>query len=104
MKCLKNLIVMFVQIFVSTYGLSLSKWSEPLIQIQHNLEQDLFREHWDHLLVFQNSILEGLNMYSCSKCLAHLFRGIAPRLYLRWKGAKILNGILEATLNMVRPK
>ena len=43
-------------------------------------------------------------MYSYSKCLAHLFRGIAPRLYLRWKGAKILNGILEATLNMVRPK
>ena len=104
MKWLKNLIVMFVQIFVSTYGLSLSKWSEPLIQIQHDQEQDLFREHLDHLLVFQNSTLEGLNMYLCSKCLAHLFRLIAPRLYLRWKRAKILNGIFEAKLNMERPK
>ena len=33
--------------------------------------RDLFREHWDHSLVFQDSIqfLEGLIMYSCSKFL-----------------------------------
>ena len=34
-------------------------------------ERDLFGEHWDHSLVFQDSIkfLEGLNMYSCSNWL-----------------------------------
>ena len=38
-----------------------------------------FREHWDHSLVFQDSIkfLEGLIMYSSSKCLSHPSRWIA---------------------------
>ena len=44
-----------------------------------NREQDLFR-HWDHhSLVFQYSlkVLEGLIMYSYSKCLPHPSRWIA---------------------------
>ena len=41
--------------------------------------QDLFRKHWDHLLVSQDSIkfLESLIMYLCRKCLAHPSRWIA---------------------------
>ena len=40
---------------------------------------DLFREHWDHSLVFQDSMkfLEGLIMHSYSKCLPHPSRWIA---------------------------
>ena len=35
--------------------------------------RDLFREHWDHSLIFQYSIkfLEELVLYSCPKYLAH---------------------------------
>ena len=41
--------------------------------------QDLFWEHWDHSLVFQDSIefLEGLIMHSYSKWLPHPSRCIA---------------------------
>ena len=44
-------------------------WNSALESIDRG--QDLFREHWDHSLVFQDSIkfLEGLIMYSCSKLL-----------------------------------
>ena len=42
-------------------------WNTVLDSIDRG--QDLFRELWDHLLVFQDSskFLEGLIMYSCSK-------------------------------------
>ena len=52
-------------------------WNSALESIDRG--QDLFREHWDHLLVFQDSIkfLEGLIMYSYSKCLLHPSRWIA---------------------------
>ena len=41
--------------------------------------QDLFREHWNHSLVVQDSIkfLESLIMNSCSKCLDRSSRWIA---------------------------
>ena len=41
--------------------------------------QDLFREHWDNSLVFQDStkFLESFIMYSYSKCLPHPTRWIA---------------------------
>ena len=43
-------------------------WNSVLDSIDR--EQNLFIEYWNHLLVFQDSIkvLEGLIMYSCSKC------------------------------------
>ena len=52
-------------------------WNSALESIDRG--QDLFREHWDHSLVFQDSIklLEGLIMYSYSKCLPHPSRWIA---------------------------
>ena len=52
-------------------------WNSSLDSIDRG--QDPFREHWDHLLVFQDSIkfLEGLIMCSCSKCLPHTSRWIA---------------------------
>ena len=52
-------------------------WNSALESIDRR--QDLFREHWDHSLVFQDSIkrLEGLIMYSYSKCLPHPSRWIA---------------------------
>ena len=44
-------------------------WISALDSIDRG--RDLFREHWDHSLVFQDSIkfLEGLIMYSYSKCI-----------------------------------
>ena len=52
-------------------------WNSALDSIGRG--QDLFREHWDHSLVFKDSIkfLEGLITYSCSKCLRHYSRWIA---------------------------
>ena len=52
-------------------------WNSALDSIGRG--QDLFREHWDHSLVFKDSIkfLEGLITYSCSKCLPHYSRWIA---------------------------
>ena len=52
-------------------------WNSALESIDRG--KDLFREHWDHSLVFQDSIklLEGLIMYSYSKCLPHPSRWIA---------------------------
>ena len=52
-------------------------WNSVLESIDRG--QDLFREHWDHSLVFQDSInfLEGLIMYSCSDCLVNSSRWIA---------------------------
>ena len=40
-------------------------WSSALDSIDR--ERDLFRQHWNHSLVFQDSskLLEGLIMYSC---------------------------------------
>ena len=52
-------------------------WNTVLDSIDRG--QDLFRELWDHLLVFQDSskFLEGLIMYSYSKYLPHPSRWIA---------------------------
>ena len=46
-------------------------WNSVLDSIDRG--RDPFREHWDHLLVFQDSIklLEGLIVYSCAKYLPH---------------------------------
>ena len=42
-------------------------WNSALDSIDSG--RDLFREHWDHSLVVQDSskFLEGLTIYSCSK-------------------------------------
>ena len=52
-------------------------WNSALESIDRG--QDLFREHWDHSLVFQDSIkfLEGLIMHLYSKCLPYPSRWIA---------------------------
>ena len=52
-------------------------WNSALDSIVRG--RDPLREYWDHSLVFQGSIkfLEGLIMYSCSKCLPHPSRWIA---------------------------
>ena len=52
-------------------------WNSALDSIDRG--RDPFREHWDHSLVFQDSIkfLEGLIMYSSSECLVHSSRWIA---------------------------
>ena len=74
---------LFLSKFLSTSGQSLSKWGYPFIEVQHlkstDWGQDLFRELWDHSLVLQDSIkfLEGLIMFSYSKCLPHVSRCIA---------------------------
>ena len=52
-------------------------WNSALESIDRG--QDLFREHWDRSLVFQDSIkfLEDLIMYLYLKCLLHPSRWIA---------------------------
>ena len=73
---------LFVQIFVYVrpefvwMRLPLD-WNSALDSIDRG--RDPFREHWDHSLVFQDSIkfLEGLIMYSYSKCLPLPSRWIA---------------------------
>ena len=52
-------------------------WNTVLDSIDRG--QDLLRELWDHLLVFQDSskFLEGLIMYSCSKYLPYPSRWLA---------------------------
>ena len=52
-------------------------WNSALDSIDRG--RDPFRERCDHSLIFQDSIkfLEGLIVYSCSKCLPHPSRWIA---------------------------